>query len=174
MRSLPGEPSSGGSWSNMGRRGSGRWGELGPRIVSAVVLMVLALGVTWLGGRAFDLFWLVAGWAIVWEWQTLIGGGRRPTRMLVGGLTLAVAALLTFDRLPLAAIAALLGGAAMLAAAADPGKRALSGFGIVYAGALVVAVAPCFDNPSPMPPRPSSGSMRSSGGPIAWPISPAG
>ncbi len=126
--------------SSAGGRGAGRWGELGPRIVSAAVLMILALGVTGLGGRAFDVFWLVASWAILWEWQTLIAGGRRPARMLIGGLALAVAALLTVDRLPMAALAALVAGAAILATAADPGKRALSGFGVVYAGALILAV----------------------------------
>jgi phosphatidate cytidylyltransferase len=41
------------------------------RILSAVVLAPLAIGVTWLGGVIFVVFWTVAASIVLWEWSTL-------------------------------------------------------------------------------------------------------
>lgn len=42
--------------------------ELGLRIASGLVLALLALGSAWLGGYAFELFWLIAGMLVLKEW----------------------------------------------------------------------------------------------------------
>jgi phosphatidate cytidylyltransferase len=43
-------------------------GELGRRIVSGIVLALVALGATWLGGPVFAALWLAAGIAVAFEW----------------------------------------------------------------------------------------------------------
>lgn len=46
-------------------------GELGLRIASGLVLALLALGSAWLGGYAFELFWLIAGLLVLKEWNDI-------------------------------------------------------------------------------------------------------
>lgn len=46
-------------------------GELGLRIGSGLVLALLALGSAWLGGYAFELFWLIAGMLVLHEWMKI-------------------------------------------------------------------------------------------------------
>jgi phosphatidate cytidylyltransferase len=41
------------------------------RVISAAVLAPLALGVTWLGGVTFVVFWTVAASIVLWEWSML-------------------------------------------------------------------------------------------------------
>ena len=50
--------------------------DLGPRLASGIVMIVLALGALYAGGPVFVAFWLVAGLAVHWEWQRLIGGAK--------------------------------------------------------------------------------------------------
>jgi phosphatidate cytidylyltransferase len=64
---------------------SGGFADLGPRVASAVVLVAVALVTLYLGGDVFALFWLVAGFAVNWEWQGLVGGERRMARVVAGG-----------------------------------------------------------------------------------------
>lgn len=52
--------------------GSGPRSELRLRIVSAVVLALLATLATWLGGVPFAALWAVAAGCAVWEWFSLI------------------------------------------------------------------------------------------------------
>ena len=51
----------------------------GKRIVSAVILGLLALGVAILGGPLFLIFWTIAAFGIFWEWNGLVKR-RRATR----------------------------------------------------------------------------------------------
>jgi phosphatidate cytidylyltransferase len=44
------------------------------RIISGAVLAPLALGVAYLGGWAFALFWGLAAAAVLWEWTKLVEG----------------------------------------------------------------------------------------------------
>jgi phosphatidate cytidylyltransferase len=48
--------------------------NLTQRIASAAVMMPLALAVTYYGGWSFELFWLVAAVAVLWEWTRLVKG----------------------------------------------------------------------------------------------------
>jgi phosphatidate cytidylyltransferase len=45
--------------------------ELASRVVSALVLIPLALAAAWMGGWAFALFWLAAGIAMLVEWTNM-------------------------------------------------------------------------------------------------------
>lgn len=44
------------------------------RIVSAAIMMPLALGAAYYGGWPFALFWAIAAIAVLWEWTGLVNG----------------------------------------------------------------------------------------------------
>lgn len=55
--------------------------ELGLRVMSGIVLVVVALGITWLGGWIFAALWCAAGVLMAAEWIDL--AAARPRRALV-------------------------------------------------------------------------------------------
>ena len=70
----------------------GRGSDLALRVGSALVLAPLAIGVAYLGGWVFALFWGIAALIVMWEWTTLVSGQRpavgaddRRRRRGVGG-----------------------------------------------------------------------------------------
>jgi len=65
-----------------------RWGDLRPRVLSALVLLPLALGCLWLGGGAWAGLVGAGGVGLGWEWWSLCR--RRPGR--VPALTLGLGA----------------------------------------------------------------------------------
>ncbi len=117
-----------------------RWGDLGARAVSAVVLVALALVTTHRGGTPFLLFWLAAAFAIDWEWQRMVGGARPVVRFALGWLTLAAVAA-TLGR-PSASLTLLIlvAGALGSAALAGTERRAWAAGGLLYAGLMLLAV----------------------------------
>lgn len=127
--------------------GSGGFADLGPRVASAVVMVGAAAVTLYLGGWFFAVFWLLAGLALDWEWQTLVGGERRNWRIALGGAAVVAAALL--GRQGLAAQAALATAALAVAAAAlaGPERRLWAGAGVIYASAPVFAVCWLRDSP---------------------------
>jgi phosphatidate cytidylyltransferase len=119
---------------------SGGFGDLGPRLASAIVLVAAAVLTLYVGGDVFALFWLVAGFAVNWEWQGLIGGDRRVARVVAGGAAVATAA--AFGRSGLAGVAGLEIAvfATIAALLAGPERRLWAATGVVYAGALTFSV----------------------------------
>lgn len=117
-----------------------RWVDLLPRAVSGVAMVALALGTALLGGRVFALFWLLAAVAILWEWQNLVGlhGVRLRFGLGAAALTLVVAS--TVSGWLGLALLALLAGVALVATVAADGARLAAGFGVFYAGILVLPV----------------------------------
>ena len=113
--------------------------DLAPRVASALVMVALALAALWAGGFWFHLFWLVAGAAIVWEWQTMIDAPNRAPRLIFGVVALAASAALTANLAIEWALAAALVGALAAGAAAGRGKGPWAATGVVYACALVMA-----------------------------------
>jgi phosphatidate cytidylyltransferase len=126
---------------------SGGFGDLGPRVASAVVLAVLAVATLVVGGHMFVLFWLIAAFAINWEWQGLIGGERRLARVVIGAVGLSAAAGFTHggETIPGLLVLALLAG--VVAILAGPSRRLWAFVGLIYAGALVVSVCALRDSP---------------------------
>jgi phosphatidate cytidylyltransferase len=51
--------------------------NLSLRIISSAVMAPLAVGVAWLGGWPFVLFWTIAACIVLWEWTRLVGGSAR-------------------------------------------------------------------------------------------------
>ena len=116
--------------------------ELGTRVISAVVLGLLALGTAYYGGWPFALFWLAAGLAVAVEWVTVTG--VEPRRVLFGLLGGGLA-VLTGMYLFQAGLGASLGVAGLVLAlvllVARAGRdRAWAACGFVYAA--VIAIIP--------------------------------
>jgi phosphatidate cytidylyltransferase len=126
-------------WRATAAGGRRAFGDLGVRLVSSVLLAVVALAVLWAGGVAFALFWLAAGLAIQWEWQALIGGVRARWRFLSGAAGVTVAAAFASHLALGFASGVLIGTAALGAMLASEDNRAWAALGILYAGALVVS-----------------------------------
>ncbi|MGJ0510625.1 MAG: phosphatidate cytidylyltransferase [Methylocystis sp.] len=128
---------------------SGGFADLGPRVISAVVMVAAAAATLYVGGVAFTLFWLLAGLALNWEWQTLIGGERREWRFVLGGVAVAIAALLGRHGLAAYAALAAAGCGAAAAALAGPERRLWAAAGVIYASAPVFAVCWLRESPGP-------------------------
>lgn len=119
---------------------STRLDDLWIRALSALVLAVTALAALFFGGWPFVFFWLIGTLAVHWEWQRLLDAPLPWLRFFGGGFALVAAATLyrmgqgelAFALIPLAA--------AFAAWAAGPGYRLWAGFGLFYAGGLILSV----------------------------------
>src|SRR5690606_5128145 len=65
--------------------------ELKTRVLSAVVMIALALGTAYWGGLPFALFWLAAGIATMFEWTDMTG--LEPRRVVQAIFALGLAGL---------------------------------------------------------------------------------
>jgi phosphatidate cytidylyltransferase len=125
----------------------GGFADLGPRVISAVVLVALAVAALIAGGDWFVLFWMTASLAINWEWQGLVGGERRFARVALGGAGLAVAAAMAHGGEVQPGLAGLVLAAGATAVIAGPGRRLWAAVGVIYAGSLLVSVCLLRDSP---------------------------
>jgi phosphatidate cytidylyltransferase len=117
---------------------SQRWGDLGTRLVSGLVLVSIAVITARVGGDVFVLAWLAAGIAVLWEWQRMIGGVAHNARVAIGAVGLALAA--SLDRqYVLDAFVVLCLTAGLVAYVAGRGARFWASSGVLYAGLLVMA-----------------------------------
>ncbi len=118
----------------------GGFSDLGPRVASALVLVALAVGALIVGGDLFVLFWLLAAFAINWEWQGLVGGERRFARVAVGGVALAAAAGLAHAGAVLPSLLVLALLAVVTAILGGVSRKIWALGGVFYAGALIISV----------------------------------
>ncbi len=107
-----------------------------------------AIAIAWVGGLVFVAFWWVGSVIVVAEWQRIVRSERLIERIAAGALALAGAALFAMHNHALAAIAALVVGAAAVGWVAGPEARIWAGAGAVYAGALIVSLALLRTSPS--------------------------
>jgi phosphatidate cytidylyltransferase len=114
--------------------------DLGPRVVSALILIALALAAAWLGGAGFALFWLVAAASILFEWQRMVAAPGTALRFGIGATGLALVAWLVLTGATQEALAAIAIGAPVVGALSVPGRRVWAAGGLVYAGAILTAV----------------------------------
>ncbi len=115
-------------------------GDLGPRLISAVAMIVLALAALIQGGFVFVAFWTVAAVAVHWEWQRITGGPQEPLRVYGGGLAIALAGGLMALGQRDAALLVLFATALVVCAAIQGPTRIWNAAGILYAGALLLSV----------------------------------
>ena len=113
-------------------------GNLMLRVVSSAVLAPLAIGIAYLGGWPFAIFWTIAGIAVWWEWTKLVHPSGHIGVLVTGICALVIQMLLSMnDRDDVAIMIAGLGG---LAAAIISARNAVWAFaGVVYASVLVIA-----------------------------------
>jgi len=122
--------------------------ELILRILSGLVLAPLAVGVAYLGGWAFVVFWSIAALLVLWEWCTLVAGWERSTVLLIAGAAVLLAILLAAtaaDAEGSHSVRLVAGGTLLLmgmlatAALASSDRRVWTAAGIPYAGLLGIA-----------------------------------
>jgi phosphatidate cytidylyltransferase len=123
--------------------------ELILRVLSALVLAPVAIGVAWLGGWPFVIFWGLAALGVLWEWTTLIARKDRQSILMVGAASVLLAVALAgavgnaleglHENRLLAAVTVIAMGMLAAAALAPRAQRFWVAVGIPYAGALGVA-----------------------------------
>ena len=129
----------------VGRPGS----DLLLRVASALVLAPLAIGVAYLGGWTFAVFWGIAAIVVMWEWITLVSGAERRSVLITGIVAVALAVALAASsagasddmrclRFAAAPLVLVMG---MLACAAVASRMRASwvAAGVPYAGAMGLA-----------------------------------
>ena len=114
--------------------------DLKPRVAAAAVMGSLALAAAWIGGFIFAAFWWLAAVVVLWEWQRLIGGARLAERVALGGLFVALAALLALHNSILGVVVGLVIGAGAVGWLAGRRTGTWAGVGVLYAGALVASI----------------------------------
>ena len=124
-------------------------GELTLRVCSALVLAPLAIGIAYVGGWLFVVFWGLAAIGVFWEWTALVAGGDRRAVLMTGGASVVLAVALTgavgtaangvHEVRLLAAITVLAMGMLGVAALVPREERAWAVVGIPYAGLLGIA-----------------------------------
>jgi len=114
--------------------------DLGPRILSSLILAGIAVSTLVTGGLPFAIAWLAATLAVYTEWQLLIGGQRFVPRLAIGAVTILIGAWLAYAAYPGFALLALVVGACVCAYTAERGRRGWSAAGVIYAGSLIVSV----------------------------------
>jgi phosphatidate cytidylyltransferase len=113
--------------------------ELALRVGSALVLAPLAIGIAYVGGWPFAVFWGLAAMGVLWEWTALVAAGDRRSLLMAGAASFALAFALANTSHLMAAIIVLVMGALAAAALAPAERRIWVAAGIPYAGALGIA-----------------------------------
>lgn len=113
------------------------------RVVSALVLIPLALALTWMGGLAFRLFVAIVALAMIYEWLTITAGrdwGR--THWVIAALLGAIALLLVAGAAPgLLLILTIVATVIAVVVARFSGHDHWPPSGILYAGLSAIALA---------------------------------
>lgn len=114
--------------------------DLLPRVLSALVLVPLALALTWWGVVPFAAMALLVGLVMTWEWSRVVRGTGTDFACIVQGVTVLVAtALAATGYFPFAVVAVIV--AVLIVTALRLGQDAgLSALGIGYAALPVLAL----------------------------------
>jgi phosphatidate cytidylyltransferase len=110
-----------------------------------VILGVVTLLVTWVGGIAFLLFATAAALAVWWEWIGVIKAEPRVLLVIIGWIALGGMALAAGMEAPAIALVCAIIGAGVAIATAQPG-RVWAGGGILYAAAVLVPIVTLRDD----------------------------
>jgi phosphatidate cytidylyltransferase len=113
-------------------------GELGRRVASGLVLTVVAVATTMIGGALFALLWVGAAIGIIWEWTGIVAPGALALRLVAGAVLLLAGAALYAGEIG-AAVAALAAGVIAAAVLGPRERRIWAAAGVVYSAALFLA-----------------------------------
>lgn len=129
---------------NSGSRPEGGFfrSETGIRLLSALLLVAIALGLTYQGGAFFALLWLVAGIALSYEWMTMARVGRLVPTLIAASLALIAYVLSHITGMPWVVLAsiAVAGSVLVVLIPLTSRDRFWAGFG--YLCAFVVVAVP--------------------------------
>lgn len=117
---------------NEGGAGTGA-SELRLRVVSALVLAVVILGVTLLGGWPFRLIWTAVAGVVAYEWLAIVSSRNAVAGGIGVGLAGLALGLLPLSPVALAGVAALAGLIGAIATPQTTNQRVLEACGIAYA-----------------------------------------
>lgn len=113
--------------------------ELTLRVLSSAVLAPLAVGLAYLGGWPFAVFWAIAACGIFWEWRAVLRDPG-PTPKGLGECAIAVAgASVMSGRVGAAAVFLGLGMLVEAVVATTTMFRLWAAAGVLYAGSMLVA-----------------------------------
>jgi phosphatidate cytidylyltransferase len=118
------------------------------RIISALVLIPLALAGAGLGSGYFELLVALFGAAMAWEWVRVCNRGVFPPRGAVAVAAVPAAVLLLHLSSFPGALATLAGGAALAGLAGLPGRALWHGIGVLYVGLPCLALLWIRDDPA--------------------------
>jgi phosphatidate cytidylyltransferase len=113
--------------------------ELTLRVVSSAVLAPVAVGLAYVGGWPFFVFWTIAACGIFWEWRAILRDPG-PTPKGLGECAIAVAgASAMIGRVGAAAVFLGLGLAVEAVVATTSLFRLWAAAGVLYAGSMLIA-----------------------------------
>ncbi|GGA82295.1 phosphatidate cytidylyltransferase [Brucella endophytica] len=116
--------------------------NLQTRIVTAIILGVVTLLITWVGGTWFTLLAIAIGAAVYHEWVSLTAVCQTVLSRVFGWIWLAlIAAFLLWDGRALPAIGLLLLGAVLMAILAWKSGKAWAPTGLLYAGLPAISLS---------------------------------
>ncbi len=118
----------------------GSFHDLGLRLVSGIVLAVIAFGLIWLGGWGFTMLVGVGGVLMSWEWSRIVRGTGRDTACVVHALAVAIAVGLAAFGQPLLAVIVVAMGSVIVMALTFGTQTVLSSLGVFYVGIPAVAL----------------------------------
>ena len=122
--------------------------ETGIRVLSAIALVVIALGLTYQGGAVFALLWFVAGAALFFEWTRMAAVDRRVPTLIAATLALLAYVLSRVTGMPAIVLTAIAvsGGVLVVLIPTTMRDRVWAGFGYITAFVVVaVPIAVRFD-----------------------------
>jgi phosphatidate cytidylyltransferase len=113
--------------------------NLAIRVASSLVLAPIAVGTAYYGGIVFIVFWMIAAFCVIWEWDTLVCAHDKSPVLTIGSVAIAGAGLLLTLGRTVTVIALILLGMLGAAALASKIRRGWCVAGVAYAGALLIA-----------------------------------
>lgn len=116
--------------------------ETGIRVLSALGLVVIALGLTYQGGPVFALLWLVAGVAVFFEWTRMVGVDRRVPTLIAATLALLAYVLSRVTGMPALVLTAIAVSGGVLVVLIPTTLRDRIWAGCGYITAFVVVAVP--------------------------------
>ncbi len=112
--------------------------ELSLRVMSALLMVGVALLTLWWGGWPFACLWIAAGSIAGWEWSRITMPRRAGSNHLLFGLCIGIGGMLVAAGWPLPGLLWVCGmlGSCLVLAAEDRAEQAI---GVIYASAIAIA-----------------------------------